>query len=147
MKTSLRTPSTNKSSRRPPHRKKCTRIANCFINRHPGTGSTFTRGPCIFSNHAKAPGLRTFGIVVPIACATLDAHPSTSPFGVVHARGNWTAAEWNQVVFREKSRFNLSNDDNSVRMWRLRGERINPAFFLQQHTAPTAGVMVWVAIA
>ncbi|GFU57461.1 transposable element Tcb2 transposase [Trichonephila clavipes] len=30
--------------------------------------------------------------------------------------------------------------------WRLRGERPNPAFALQQHTAPTAGVMVWGAI-
>ncbi|GFU42514.1 uncharacterized protein TNCV_4556341 [Trichonephila clavipes] len=38
MKTRLKTP-----SRRPPHRKKCRRTANCFIGRHPGTGSTFSR--------------------------------------------------------------------------------------------------------
>ncbi|GFU16003.1 uncharacterized protein TNCV_1299711 [Trichonephila clavipes] len=44
-KTRLRTPSTDQSSRRPPLRKKCTRTANCFIGRHPGTGSTFTRAP------------------------------------------------------------------------------------------------------
>ncbi|GFX68370.1 transposable element Tcb1 transposase [Trichonephila clavipes] len=63
------------------------------------------------------------------------------------SRGNWTAAEWNQIVFRDESRFNLSNDDNRVRVWRSRrGERLNPAFSLQQHTAPTAGVMVWGAI-
>ncbi|GFV68009.1 hypothetical protein TNCV_1872911 [Trichonephila clavipes] len=36
---------------------------------------------------------------------------------------------------------NLSNYDNSVRLWRPRGERLNPAFALQRHTAPTAGVM------
>ncbi|GFV70152.1 uncharacterized protein TNCV_2552961 [Trichonephila clavipes] len=30
-KTRLRTTSTDQSSRRPPHRKKCTRTANCFI--------------------------------------------------------------------------------------------------------------------
>ncbi|GFW49323.1 transposable element Tcb2 transposase [Trichonephila clavipes] len=35
------------------------------------------------------------------------------------------------------------SDDNRVRVWRLRGERINPAFALQRHNAPTAGVMVW----
>ncbi|GFT94105.1 uncharacterized protein TNCV_603891 [Trichonephila clavipes] len=35
--------------RRPPHRKKCTRTANCFIGRDPDTGSIFTRGLCIFS--------------------------------------------------------------------------------------------------
>ncbi|GFU72260.1 transposable element Tcb2 transposase [Trichonephila clavipes] len=27
-----------------------------------------------------------------------------------HARGNWTAAEWNQIVFSDESRFNLSSD-------------------------------------
>ncbi|GFV99608.1 transposable element Tcb2 transposase [Trichonephila clavipes] len=37
------------------------------------------------------------------------------------ARGNWTAAEWNQVVFRDESRFNLSSDENRVRVWRSRG--------------------------
>ncbi|GFX86438.1 transposable element Tcb2 transposase [Trichonephila clavipes] len=63
------------------------------------------------------------------------------------ARGNWTAAEWNQVVFSDKSRFNLSSDDNRVRVWVPCGERLNPAFALQRHTATTAGVMVWGAIA
>ncbi|GFT13653.1 transposable element Tcb1 transposase [Trichonephila clavipes] len=47
------------------------------------------------------------------------------------ARGNRNAAEWNQVVFSEKSRFNLSSDDN--RVWRPRGECLKPAFALQQH--------------
>ncbi|GFX54597.1 transposable element Tcb2 transposase [Trichonephila clavipes] len=60
-----------------------------------------------------------------------------------HARENWTSAEWNQVVFSDESRFNLSSDDNNVPVWRPRGERLNPAFTLQRHTAPTAGVTVW----
>ncbi|GFX47681.1 uncharacterized protein TNCV_699351 [Trichonephila clavipes] len=34
------------------------------------------RGPCVFSNHTK-------DIWDRIPCAALDAHPSTSPFGVV----------------------------------------------------------------
>ncbi|GFY13713.1 transposable element Tcb1 transposase [Trichonephila clavipes] len=34
-----------------------------------------------------------------------------------------------------------------VRVWRPRGERLNPAFALQQHTTPTAGMMVWSDIA
>ncbi|GFV18577.1 transposable element Tcb1 transposase [Trichonephila clavipes] len=37
--------------------------------------------------------------------------------------------------------------DNRVRVWRPRGERLNPAFDLQRHTASTAGVMVWGDIA
>ncbi|GFW07790.1 transposable element Tcb2 transposase [Trichonephila clavipes] len=86
---------------------------------------------------------------------------SRRPFGVLpltpthrrlrlewyRARGNWTAAEWNQIVFSDESRFNISSDDNRVRVWRLRGERFNPAFVLQRHTAPTPGVMVWGDIA
>ncbi|GFX30908.1 transposable element Tcb2 transposase [Trichonephila clavipes] len=63
------------------------------------------------------------------------------------ARGSWTKAEWNQVVFSDESRFNLSSDDNRARVWRTRGERLNPAFALQKHTTPTAGVMLWGAIA
>ncbi|GFV28146.1 transposable element Tcb1 transposase [Trichonephila clavipes] len=62
-------------------------------------------------------------------------------------RGNWTALEWNQIIFSDKSRFNLSSDVNRIRVWRPRGERLNLAFTLQRHTAPTAGVMVWSAIA
>ncbi|GFT48364.1 transposable element Tcb1 transposase [Trichonephila clavipes] len=63
-----------------------------------------------------------------------------------HARGNWTAAEWNQIVFSDESRFHFGNDDNRVHVWRPCGERLNPVFALQRHTAPTAGVMVWDAI-
>ncbi|GFX20717.1 transposable element Tcb2 transposase [Trichonephila clavipes] len=48
------------------------------------------------------------------------------------ARGNWTAAEWNQVVFSNESRFNLSSNDNRVRVWRPRDERLNSAFALQR---------------
>ncbi|GFW29791.1 transposable element Tcb2 transposase [Trichonephila clavipes] len=46
-------------------------------------------------------------------------------------RENLTAAEWNQVVYSDEPRFNLSSDDNRVRVWRTRGERLNPAFALQ----------------
>ncbi|GFX44295.1 transposable element Tcb2 transposase [Trichonephila clavipes] len=58
------------------------------------------------------------------------------------ARGNWTAMEWDQVVFTDESRFNVSN---RVRVWIPHDECLNPAFALQGHTAPTAGVMVWVS--
>ncbi|GFS81603.1 transposable element Tcb2 transposase [Trichonephila clavipes] len=45
-------------------------------------------------------------------------------------RGIWTAAEWKQGVFSDESRFNLSSDDNRIRVWRTRGERLNHAFTL-----------------
>ncbi|GFX90344.1 transposable element Tcb2 transposase [Trichonephila clavipes] len=63
------------------------------------------------------------------------------------ARGNWTALEWNLIVFSNESRFNLSSDDNRVHVWRPRGEHLNPAFALQQHTSPTDSVIAWGAIA
>ncbi|GFW42948.1 zinc finger protein [Trichonephila clavipes] len=43
---------------------------------------------------------------------------------------------------RRESRFNLNTDDNRARVWNPRGERLNPEFALQQHTALTACVMV-----
>ncbi|GFW83495.1 hypothetical protein TNCV_4589961 [Trichonephila clavipes] len=49
--------------------------------------------------------------------------------------------EWNQVAFSDESRFNLSSDGNRVRVWTPRGERLNPAFPFQQHTALIAGGM------
>ncbi|GFV71873.1 uncharacterized protein TNCV_2458081 [Trichonephila clavipes] len=98
-KTRLRMPSTEQSSRRPPHRKKCTRTANCFNGRHPGTA--------------------------------IDAFVWS---GATHEETGLCAAEFNQVVFSVvcvcESRFNLSSDDNRVRVWRSRGECRNPVFAL-----------------
>ncbi|GFT43548.1 transposable element Tcb1 transposase [Trichonephila clavipes] len=48
---------------------------------------------------------------------------------------------------KDESRFNISSDDIRIRLWRLRGEHLSPAFDLQQHTSPTADVMVWCDIA
>ncbi|GFX26981.1 transposable element Tcb2 transposase [Trichonephila clavipes] len=121
--------------------------SKCFIGHNPGTGSSFTRAPCVFSNHMKAIGLWKFGIAVPITFLPLTPTHRRLRLKWCRARGNWTAVEWNQVVFSDESRFNLSSDDNRVFVRRPRGERLNPAFALQRHTTPTAGVMVWGAIA
>ncbi|GFV93812.1 transposable element Tcb2 transposase [Trichonephila clavipes] len=45
------------------------------------------------------------------------------------------------------SRFNLSSDDNRVRVWKPSGESLNPAFDFQRHTAPIAGIIIWGDIA
>ncbi|GFS77573.1 transposable element Tcb2 transposase [Trichonephila clavipes] len=60
---------------------------------------------------------------------------------VRNARHHWLPSR-----HRDESRFNLSSDDNCVRVWRPRRERLNPAFVLQRNTAPAAGIMVWGAI-
>ncbi|GFW41400.1 transposable element Tcb2 transposase [Trichonephila clavipes] len=46
-------------------------------------------------------------------------------------------------LYRRESRFNLSSDDHHVRVWTPLGECLNHAFYLQRHTTPTVGVMVW----
>ncbi|GFT06064.1 transposable element Tcb1 transposase [Trichonephila clavipes] len=110
-------PSTNQSLRRLPHRKKCTCTANLFVGHQLGTVRVLPLTP----THQR---LR---------------------LELCSARGNWTVAELNHAAFCDESRFNLSSDDNRVRMWRPHDERVNPAFALQRHTTLTAGVMLWGA--
>ncbi|GFS61356.1 transposable element Tcb2 transposase [Trichonephila clavipes] len=47
----------------------------------------------------------------------------------------------------DESRFVLGTDDNHVRVWRRPGGRYNSPHTVLRHTACTAGVMVWGAIA
>ncbi|GFV98354.1 transposable element Tcb2 transposase [Trichonephila clavipes] len=54
---------------------------------------------------------------------------------------------WQKVVFSDESRFVWGTDDNRVRVWRLPGERYNSPHTVLRHTARTACVMVWGAIA
>ncbi|GFY26807.1 transposable element Tcb1 transposase [Trichonephila clavipes] len=104
-------------------------------------------GPCVFLNPTKAPERRTLGSRYPLR--VLPLRPTHRHFRLEWSctRENWTAAEWNQVVFSDESRFNLCSDDNPVRVWRPLGESLNHAFALQQHTAPDARGIIWGAIA
>ncbi|GFW24122.1 transposable element Tcb2 transposase [Trichonephila clavipes] len=60
--------------------------------------NTFTRRPCVFSNHTNVPGCRTLGIAVPLRVLPLTPTHRRLRLEWCCARGNWTAAEWNQVV-------------------------------------------------
>ncbi|GFV65496.1 transposable element Tcb2 transposase [Trichonephila clavipes] len=62
-------------------------------------------------------------------------------------RSMWNVTDWQKVVFSDESRFVLGTDDNHVRVWRRPGERYNSPHPVLRHTARTAGVMVWGAIA
>ncbi|GFV30140.1 transposable element Tc1 transposase [Trichonephila clavipes] len=63
------------------------------------------------------------------------------------ARSIWNVTDWQKVVFSDDSRFVLGTDNNSVRVWRRPGERYNSLHTVLRHTARTAGVMVWGAVA
>ncbi|GFW37537.1 transposable element Tcb2 transposase [Trichonephila clavipes] len=64
-----------------------------------------------------------------------------------HARSIWNVTDWQKVVFRDESRFVLGTDNNRVRVWRHPGVRYNSPHTVLPHTAHTAGVIVWGAIA
>ncbi|GFW53224.1 transposable element Tc1 transposase [Trichonephila clavipes] len=59
----------------------------------------------------------------------------------------WNVTDWQKVVLSDESRFVLGTDDNRVRVWRCPGERYNSPHTVIRHSARTAGVMVWTAIA
>ncbi|GFT42550.1 transposable element Tcb2 transposase [Trichonephila clavipes] len=63
------------------------------------------------------------------------------------ARSMWNVTDWQKVVFSDESQFVLGTDDNRVLMWRRPDERYYSPHTALRHTARTAGVMVWGAIA
>ncbi|GFW68132.1 transposable element Tcb1 transposase [Trichonephila clavipes] len=63
------------------------------------------------------------------------------------ARSMKNVTDWQKVVFSDEFRFGLGTDDNRVRVWRHPGERYNSPHTVLRHTARTAGLMVWGAIA
>ncbi|KFM66907.1 Transposable element Tcb2 transposase, partial [Stegodyphus mimosarum] len=72
-----------------------------------------------------------------------------------HRRLRWSGVEHEETgLQRNGTRSSLETNPDSISavmtivfVWKARGERLNPAFAVQRHIAPTAGVMVWVAIA
>ncbi|GFW37272.1 uncharacterized protein TNCV_2632561 [Trichonephila clavipes] len=94
-KEELRTPSTDQTSKRPPHHKKCTRAANCFIGRHPGTGSTLSSLGTPVSSRTVRRRLAEghLGSQRPLRVLCLTTTHRRLRLEWCRARGNWTAAE------------------------------------------------------
>ncbi|GFY24528.1 transposable element Tcb2 transposase [Trichonephila clavipes] len=63
-----------------------------------------------------------------------------------NAHRSWRA-DWQQVVFSDKSRFNLWHHDGRIRVRLYAGERRIPECIIERHSGRTPGVMVWGAIA
>ncbi|GFT56674.1 HTH_Tnp_Tc3_2 domain-containing protein [Trichonephila clavipes] len=61
-------------------------------------------------------------------------------------RAAWSVTDWRRVIFSDESRFSLSADDHRTRVWRRTGQRSDPAFIVERHTAISQGVTVWGAI-
>ncbi|GFU39163.1 transposable element Tcb1 transposase [Trichonephila clavipes] len=56
------------------------------------------------------------------------------------------AAEWNEVVFTDKSRICPQHHDARNRVWRHHGERMLNSCVMHRHTDPAPGIMVWNGI-
>ncbi|GFV82362.1 transposable element Tcb2 transposase [Trichonephila clavipes] len=67
------------------------------------------------------------------------------PLHWCQARSIWNVTDWQKVS--DESRFVLGTDGNRVRVWRHPGERYNSFRTVLRHTARTAGVMFWAALA
>ncbi|GFX63594.1 transposable element Tcb2 transposase [Trichonephila clavipes] len=63
---------------------------------------------------------------------------------ILPTSGNVT--DWRRVIFSDESQFSLSADDHRTRVWRRSGQRSDPAFIVERHTAISQGVTVWGAI-
>ncbi|GFW56036.1 DDE_3 domain-containing protein [Trichonephila clavipes] len=61
-------------------------------------------------------------------------------------RATWSVTDWRRVIFSDESRFSLSADDHRTRVWSRTGQRSDPAFIVERHTAISQGVTVWGAI-
>ncbi|GFU14360.1 transposable element Tcb2 transposase [Trichonephila clavipes] len=72
-------------------------------------------------------------------------HPAVST-GFLPTSGNLSVTDWRRVIFSDESRFSLSADDHRTRVWRRTGQRSDPAFIVERHTAISQGVTVWGAI-
>ncbi|GFY18634.1 transposable element Tcb2 transposase [Trichonephila clavipes] len=102
-----------------------------FSVRYRSTDSTFTKGPYVVSNYTKRLAEGHLELRRPFRVLPFTPTHRRLRLGWCRARGNWIAAESNQVVFSDESEFNLSSDDNRVRVWSPHVERPNLAFALQ----------------
>ncbi|GFV20852.1 transposable element Tc1 transposase [Trichonephila clavipes] len=56
-------------------------------------------------------------------------------------RATWSVTDWRRVIFSDESRFSLSDDDHRTRVWRRTGQRSDPAFIVERHTAISQGAI------
>ncbi|GFV01372.1 transposable element Tc1 transposase [Trichonephila clavipes] len=80
--------------------------------------------------------------------ASIDSTPLTSfqtsssvDWISCRPRATWSVTDWRRVIFSDESRFSLSDDDHRTRVWRRTGQRSDPAFIVERHTAISQGAI------
>ncbi|GFX20900.1 transposable element Tcb2 transposase [Trichonephila clavipes] len=82
----------------------------------------------------------------PLRRLPLTPHYRQCRLDFCRPRATWSVTDWRRVIFSDESRFSLSADDHRTRVWRRTGQRSDPAFIVERHTAISQGVTVWGAI-
>ncbi|GFW06306.1 HTH_Tnp_Tc3_2 domain-containing protein [Trichonephila clavipes] len=82
----------------------------------------------------------------PLRRLPLTPHHRQCRLDFCRPRATWSVIDWRRVIFSDESRFSLSADDHRTRVWRRTGQRSDPAFIVERHTAISQGVTVWGAI-
>ncbi|GFU48662.1 transposable element Tcb1 transposase [Trichonephila clavipes] len=65
----------------------------------------------------------------------IGRHLGRSDMVVARCWQQWITEDWRRVIFSDESRFSLSADDHRTRVWRRTGQRSDPAFIVERHTA------------
>ncbi|GFU00406.1 HTH_Tnp_Tc3_2 domain-containing protein [Trichonephila clavipes] len=82
----------------------------------------------------------------PLRRLPLTPHHRQCRLDFCRPQATWSVTDWRRVIFSDESRFSLSDDDHRTRVWRRTGQRSDPAFIVERHTAISQGVTVWGAI-
>ncbi|GFW48352.1 HTH_Tnp_Tc3_2 domain-containing protein [Trichonephila clavipes] len=109
-------------------------------------GRVYRRGGAIKRNHRRRlteVGLRSRR---PLRRLPLTPHHRQCRLDFCRPRATWSVTDWRRVIFSDESRFSLSADDHRTRVWRRTGQRSDPAFIVERHTAISQGVTVWGAM-
>ncbi|GFX43360.1 transposable element Tcb1 transposase [Trichonephila clavipes] len=71
----------------------------------------------------------------PLRRLPLTPHHRQCRLDFCRPRATWSVTDWRRVIFSDESRFSLSADDHRTRVWRRSGQRSDPAFIVERHTA------------
>ncbi|GFW43796.1 transposable element Tcb2 transposase [Trichonephila clavipes] len=77
----------------------------------------------------------------PLRRLPLTPHYRQCRLDFCRPRATWSVTDWRRVIFSDESRFSLSADDHRTRVWRRTGQRSDPAFIVERHTAISQGAI------
>ncbi|GFW45795.1 transposable element Tcb2 transposase [Trichonephila clavipes] len=77
----------------------------------------------------------------PLRRLPLTPHHRQCRLDFCRPRATWSVTDWRRVIFSDESRFSLGADDHRTRVWRRTGQRSDPAFIVERHTAISQGAI------